>query len=158
MAQEPDRPDLRAADLDRELTASQLRRHAAAGRLTLAELDERLGWTYQAKTMGELAKLTSDLPDLSVEKLPVEQAASAPQEAHKDDVERRSQSGGLNRVVLGSYLSTNFILIAIWLIVGATSGSWYPWWLWVAGPWGAVILANEIRNRTQGTDGGSTGR
>lgn len=39
-----------------------LSEHATTGRLTLAELEERIGLAYQAKTRDELAKLTTDLP------------------------------------------------------------------------------------------------
>lgn len=38
--------------------------HATTGRLTLSELEERIGIAYEAKTRDELAKLTSDLPDV----------------------------------------------------------------------------------------------
>lgn len=57
-----DRDDLRASDQDRERVAAQLHAAATDGRLTLGELDERLGAAYAARTYGELAPLTSDLP------------------------------------------------------------------------------------------------
>ena len=56
-------PHLRAADADRTAVADVLGRHMAAGRLTVAEYEERLTRAYAAKTYGELAELTTDLPD-----------------------------------------------------------------------------------------------
>ncbi|TMR37538.1 DUF1707 domain-containing protein [Actinomadura geliboluensis] len=53
---------MRAGDADRERVAQVLRDAAGDGRLTLAELDERLDAVYAAKTYGELAPLTRDLP------------------------------------------------------------------------------------------------
>ena len=55
-------PHLRAADADRAAVAAVLGEHMAAGRLTLAEYDERLTRAYAARTFGELAELTADLP------------------------------------------------------------------------------------------------
>ena len=45
---------LRASDAERERTATLLREHSAAGRLTPEELDERLDAAYAARTVGEL--------------------------------------------------------------------------------------------------------
>jgi len=53
---------LRASDAEREAAVAQLREHAAAGRLTMDELDERSAAAYAARTVGELASLVADLP------------------------------------------------------------------------------------------------
>ena len=50
-------PHLRAADADRNAVADSLGRHMAAGRLTVAEYDDRLARVYAARTYGELAAL-----------------------------------------------------------------------------------------------------
>jgi hypothetical protein len=55
-------PGLRASDADRERVAAALRRHHLDGRLDTDELQERLGRCYAARTAGELAALTADLP------------------------------------------------------------------------------------------------
>ncbi|MFF1375836.1 DUF1707 domain-containing protein [Streptomyces sp. NPDC058308] len=55
-------PDLRASDSDREQVAEQLRDALAEGRLDMSEFEERLDATYKARTYGELAPLTRDLP------------------------------------------------------------------------------------------------
>jgi hypothetical protein len=53
--------DLRASDSDRESVVSLLSAAAADGRLTLSEHTERVERAYSARTLGELAQLTSDL-------------------------------------------------------------------------------------------------
>jgi hypothetical protein len=58
----PRDPGLRASDADRERTAAALRRHHLDGRLETDELQERVGRCYAARTEGELAALTADLP------------------------------------------------------------------------------------------------
>lgn len=55
-------PEMRAGDADRERVAQVLRDAAGDGRLTLAELDERLDAVYAAKTYADLAPITRDLP------------------------------------------------------------------------------------------------
>ncbi len=55
-------PHLRAADADRAAVAAVLGQHMSAGRLTMDEYDERLARAYAAKTYGELAQITADLP------------------------------------------------------------------------------------------------
>jgi Domain of unknown function (DUF1707)/Cell wall-active antibiotics response 4TMS YvqF len=53
---------LRVSDAERDATVRTLGDHAAVGRLTLDELEDRAGQALNAKTRGELAALTSDLP------------------------------------------------------------------------------------------------
>ncbi|MGA5115876.1 DUF1707 SHOCT-like domain-containing protein [Streptomyces pseudogriseolus] len=55
-------PDLRASDADREQVAEVLREALAEGRLDMEEFQERLDAVYRARTYGELAPLTRDLP------------------------------------------------------------------------------------------------
>jgi hypothetical protein len=54
--------ELRVSDADRERSVVQLRDHSVAGRLTLEELSERIERAYAARTEGELAEVTADLP------------------------------------------------------------------------------------------------
>lgn len=56
------RNQLRASYDDRDRVVELLRISAGDGRLTAAELDERLELALTARTYGELAKLVSDLP------------------------------------------------------------------------------------------------
>jgi hypothetical protein len=55
-------PQVRASDAERDQGAEILRSGYAEGRLTRAELDDRLGAVYAAKTFADLRDLTSDLP------------------------------------------------------------------------------------------------
>jgi hypothetical protein len=55
-------PELRASYEDRDRTVEILRVAAGDGRLTAAELDERVEAALTARTSGELAALTADLP------------------------------------------------------------------------------------------------
>lgn len=55
--------DLRCSDVDRERVAEALRKAAADGRLTLAELEDRLEATFNARTYGDLQPITKDLPE-----------------------------------------------------------------------------------------------
>ncbi|MER6732796.1 DUF1707 SHOCT-like domain-containing protein [Streptomyces puniciscabiei] len=54
--------DLRASDSDRERVAEVLRDALTEGRLDMQEFEERLEAAYKARTYGELAPLTRDLP------------------------------------------------------------------------------------------------
>jgi hypothetical protein len=54
--------ELRASDAERDRAAAVLGGALATGRLTTAEHAERLDAVYSAKTLGDLAPLTRDLP------------------------------------------------------------------------------------------------
>ena len=49
----PDDPSMRASDAERERVVEALRRHATAGRLSVAELEERSASAYDARTLAE---------------------------------------------------------------------------------------------------------
>ena len=53
---------VRASDAEREQTVALLQRNFADGRLTQAELEERAGAAYAARTRPQLRDLTADLP------------------------------------------------------------------------------------------------
>ncbi|MBV7698895.1 DUF1707 domain-containing protein [Streptomyces sp. TRM70350] len=85
-----DAPELRASDADRERVAEVLRDALAEGRLDMAEFEERLDATYQARTYGELAPITRDLP--------VGSGASAPSVSMvKEPAERGSWAERITR-------------------------------------------------------------
>jgi Domain of unknown function (DUF1707)/Cell wall-active antibiotics response 4TMS YvqF len=57
-------PDpVRASDEEREAAVERLRTASAEGRLTLEELTTRTEAAYSAQTRGELARVTTDLPE-----------------------------------------------------------------------------------------------
>jgi Domain of unknown function (DUF1707) len=53
---------VRASDDEREQTVALLQRSFADGRLTLDELEDRVGIAYAARTRAQLSGLTADLP------------------------------------------------------------------------------------------------
>ncbi|MFZ2042594.1 MAG: DUF1707 domain-containing protein, partial [Trebonia sp.] len=55
-------PELRVSDRDRDQVVEILQVAAGDGRLTAVELDERLDAALSARTTGDLARLTADLP------------------------------------------------------------------------------------------------
>jgi hypothetical protein len=75
--------ELRASHADRDRVVDVLRVAAGDGRLTAEELDERLEAALSARTMGELALLTADLP-----------AVAGGAVAEVKDVVRIEQQGG----------------------------------------------------------------
>ena len=135
-------PHLRAADADRTAVATVLGDHMAAGRLTVAEYEERLTRAYAAKTYGELAELTTDLPAAAV--------AAVPAGATVADHEGRSGRGHGEWTRAGagewrSWASTAAIVIAIWATTSLASWEFlYFWPIWVIGPWGAILLVQSL--------------
>ena len=151
-------PHLRAADTDREAVAAVLGEHMAAGRLTVAEYDERLGRAYAAKTYGELAELTSDLPGPAPRPAPAappvgagasQPGRSAPSSPHGAEVWDQHDSWR-------AWLTTGLIVVTIWAATSLASWEFHYFWpIWVIGPWGAVLLAQRL---TGGTDRKDDGR
>jgi hypothetical protein len=62
MGQSRMHPAMRAASADRERAVDVLKAGFAEGRLTQEEYNDRMGRAYAARTYGELAALTADLP------------------------------------------------------------------------------------------------
>lgn len=156
-------PHLRASDADRSAVAEVLGSHMSAGRLTVAEYDERLARTYASRTYGELAELTADLPtepagprtspapaDSGAHAAPRPAAWAGGPWAHGWGARCRPGGGSL-RAVWGSWLSTALIVLTIWAATSLASGGWiYPWPIWVIGPWGAVLLAQTLTGSHRG--------
>ena len=74
---DPDQ-SLRVSDAERDETLRVLGDHAAVGRLTVDELEERSSRALAAKTRGELALLTSDLPQEAGQGRPAPTPAKKP--------------------------------------------------------------------------------
>jgi hypothetical protein len=136
-------PHLRAADSDRAKVAEALGEHMAAGRLTVAEFDERLSKAYEAKTFGDLAELTTDLPALK----PVVARQAHPVNACGNQAwghPARRGGGGLAYAWL-AWLRTALIVLTIWAATSLASWQFHYFWpVWVIGPWGAVLLAQTL--------------
>ncbi|TCO65363.1 DUF1707 SHOCT-like domain-containing protein [Actinocrispum wychmicini] len=118
---EPDR--MRVSDIDRQATEARLRVAHAEGSLTLTELDDRLVGLWQAKTRGDLALLTMDLP------------APAPPTPPPP----KPRPSAL-KVLAAIWLSVSVLNATIWLIISVTTVSLvYPWFIWVLMPPGVVL-------------------
>ena len=65
---------LRASDADRERVIEQLRRHAADGRLTLDEFEDRVGEALAARTRDDLRPVMRELPQLPPDPAPTPHA------------------------------------------------------------------------------------
>ena len=105
---------IRASDADRHSVIEVLRRHTSEGRLTLEELDQRVGEVYAAKTIGQLQHATRDLPAVA----PPPGTASARPPAGR----RR----GLLDPALAGFVTTSLLLVFIWAMTGA--GYFWPIW------------------------------
>ena len=141
-----DDPQLRASDDDRDRTASLLREHHAAGRLSVDEFQERLDATYAAKTHGQLQELLADLPTIDLYRLPEQDMRRRQHEQAGQPAPQ--QHGRLSphwRSAWSSWACVNLVLFVIWLIGAVSSGHLGGlWFLWVAGPWGAVLLGRWL--------------
>ncbi len=150
-------PHLRAADVDRAAVADVLGAHMSAGRLTVAEFDERLSRAYAAKTYGELDQLTADLPPLPA------RAAAAPAPGAEVAPARATPApaspwthGWDDGHSWRSWLTTSLIVLTIWAATSLASWEFHYFWpIWVIGPWGAVLLARTVGARAVETVGGA---
>ena len=150
-------PHLRAADADRTAVADVLGRHMAAGRLTVAEYEERLTRAYAAKTYGELAELTTDLPDDAAAPAPASGSTVAAQATSP----ARWGAHGWHGAGSGdwrSWASTAAIVIAIWATTSLANWEFlYFWPIWVIGPWGAILLVQSFTGREDDEDDAGPG-
>ena len=142
-------PHLRAADADRAAVATQLGEQMSAGRLTVAEYDERLARAYAARTYGELEELTADLPRPAAQ--PPAGAPAAHGAVHGTSV--CGWSGGPSReAAWRNWAVVAVIVLSVWTATVIGSGELrYFWPFWVIGPWGAVLLAQTL-TRGRGDD------
>jgi Flp pilus assembly protein TadB len=103
-------PTLRVSDRERDDVVTLLRDHAADGRLTAEELDERVERALHARTGTELDGLLADLPYRRPER--------------QQRQERRDAFRGLSWLAAIAVL-----LVSIWLVTGAG----YFWPVWIIG-------------------------
>ncbi|WP_232663777.1 DUF1707 SHOCT-like domain-containing protein [Pseudonocardia sp. TRM90224] len=134
----PVRPeDMRAGDADREKVLDRLRIAHVEGRLDVLEFDERVAAALAARTYGELEKLTVDLPEPKKSKSVEPRTAAAAPTKGDDDF----------RQAVTAWAGVSAVTFTIWLITVLVNGLIYPWFLWVAGPWGMIILVVWISRR-----------
>jgi hypothetical protein len=157
-------PHLRAADADRSAVADVLGAHLSAGRLTVEEYDQRLVRAWSARTYGELAELTADLPASpphpaadSTPRPATRPVAYGPWWSHGWHGSGACAGGSTLRGAWTRWASTAVIVVAIWAFASIASADWaHPWPVWVIGPWGAVLLAQTLGGRRGGDDAPDT--
>jgi hypothetical protein len=139
-----DRPDMRASDAERQEVVERLRGALDEGRLKMDEYLERMGLAYEAVTHGDLVPLYRDLPEARQVAKPEPAAPPAPAPAPRAEVVKRGGFAGLPtpmKVLWTIWATVVSINVVIWVLVSATTAHLlYPWPLWVAGPWGVVLL------------------
>jgi Domain of unknown function (DUF1707) len=108
-------PTQLASDADREVVAGRLRTASAEGRLDPDELEQRVAAAYGARTVGDLARLTADLPATPAPHVPAHRRAVTPAVREK----------------LAAFIVANAACIGIWLVSGG-AGDFWPRWVLLA--------------------------
>jgi hypothetical protein len=155
----PAADDLRAGNAEREVVVRRLNDAFGEGRLDLGELDQRIASAYAAKTMGDLKPLLADLPPPSGRPAAVARPAMSPVAPRPlpmltgPAARAVEHVGGRPAWIRWQYYVWTSIVavnVMIWVLVSLGTGDWiYPWPLWVAGPWGIVILAQDVVARLE---------
>lgn len=150
------REQMRASDSDRTAVAEQLLRALNEGRLDLAEYEDRLQRVYAAKTYGDLnsSGLLDDLPGT----VPVGQAQVVPVDGGAGPALVPGPDGRYPNATRrwlaetwNGYLGVVTTVVTIWAITSLVSAELlYFWPIWVAGPWGAVLVLNTVRGLATG--------
>ncbi|WP_116247459.1 DUF1707 domain-containing protein [Nocardiopsis sp. FIRDI 009] len=145
-------PSMRTSDEERDRVARLLQEQFAQGRLDQEEFTDRLGQAYKARTVGELAEVTRDLPERDLADLP----GSAPRGAEFAVAPPISMRDPALLVPWILYGGVNVLCFVIWLILFLTGQNSYPWFLWVLGPWGIVmgVVTVGVLAAQRGQDGG----
>ena len=119
--------DVRVSDAERTAVADRLRRAHGEGRLDLVEFDDRVRAVWAARTRGELARVTADLPEPA-------------REPRRPGVFSATPGGTAMRVLTTVWLAMLAVNLTLWGVLTLTLDQpLYPWWLWVAAPSGAVL-------------------
>jgi len=142
---------MRASDRDRQQVVDRLRSALEDGRLTMDEYVDRMEAAYKAATYGDLAPLCADLPaSTPVIAGPQAAAGAATQTAAGATTPATvfSRSGYLAdlptvlKILWTIWLTAVSVNVVAWALVSGTGGHLaYPWPVWVAGPYGAVLFA-----------------
>jgi hypothetical protein len=134
---------VRASDAERGEVVDLLQQAHVEGRLTEDELAERIGAALAARTRGELAGLIGDLPGSGPSAVPAVYGAVPVPEPVGPRLPERSEL----RAAWTAWAIASSVTFVVWGITAITAGGMYPWFLWVAGPWGAVLLVKSLAQR-----------
>ena len=140
---------IRASDAERDAVAERLRVAYAEGRLTSEEFAERLDRVLQARTRGELAGSTTDLPLPPARPLAPALAATRSTGAHPAPT---SCAGGAPlRQQWAAWSGVNAVCLAVWLLSSVASGGLVFFWpLFVLVPWGIALGGRTAATRRDG--------
>ena len=128
---DPLRADMvRASDDERERAATALRDHAAAGRLTVEELGQRLQVAFAARTRQDLRELFGDLPGQP-------RLTGRPRDDH---AKRRA-----HRAHVRAYLVFCVAMVVLW----AVTGLGYFWPIWPIMGWGIGVASHTAACRSR---------
>jgi len=141
-----DRHKMRASDADRQEVIERLRAALDEGRLKMDEYIERMGLASEAVTYGDLAPLYADLPQSGAVARPdpLPPVPAAPPPAPPVAASRGGMPTPLKVLwtIWGAAVAVNLV---IWFLVSVTAHHVvYLWPMWVAGPWGVLLLAVSI--------------
>jgi hypothetical protein len=118
---------MRISDAERGEVQDRLRRAHDIGQLDLGEFDERVRSVWAARTRGELARVTADLPE-------------PPPEPGRRQVFSDTGAGIAMRVLTIVWSSLAAVNLVVWGLIGLTTGNFlHPWWVWVAVPPGITL-------------------
>ena len=138
-----DQLTMRASDRDRQQVVDRLRSALEDGRLTMDEYVDRMEAAYKAATYGDLVPPCADLPAAPTVLAGPQTAAGAA--APPTVVSRAGYLAGLPavlKVLWTIWLTAVSVNVVVWALVSGTGGHLaYPWPVWVAGPYGAVLFA-----------------
>jgi hypothetical protein len=145
---------MRVGDHDRESAMNTLRTAFEEGRLDLAEFNDRLSRVNEAGTFGELDVLTGDLPVTPARAAPERPPRRAehrarPRRPEPDPADPAARTARRQALMRSGFIIV-FLNFSAWLVLAINQGftAVHPWWIWVAGGWGGVLLVhNAIRAR-----------
>ena len=115
--------EVRASDAEREEVIGILREQTSAGRLTLAEFEERLGEVYEARTAGALQNVLRELP---VQPASPPTASGERSADERTDEELRHRWRRRVRAEVAGIAMPNVVCNAIWFM-GDFDRLWPGW-------------------------------
>jgi hypothetical protein len=125
---DPQSPDIRIGDAEREEALRALGEHMSAGRLDIDEYGERSAQVSTAKTRGELSALFADLPEPrptfsapatpAAASPPAPRPATVPDEPAATDPVRRWEQRPLAQRIGGAVMGVSWLLtVPLFLVV-----------------------------------------
>jgi hypothetical protein len=121
---------MRVSHADRAAVQAALQRAHDAGQLDLTEFDERVQAVMAARTRGDLARTTADLPELP----------PAPRPPRKGQVFSDTGGGTAMRVLFLIWASATVVNVVVWGILALSGVDAYPWFIWLAPPGAALAV------------------